>query len=133
MKKYVRKTNKPSKFVAQLPYFGIVEIVIDDYDYYIGSCYTLWEKKMSGIKKIHKEITIDRPTFEVKEIVLSRLQLLKGDIMKLDSNYIECGFGSLLKSRLLGEFFVSKTTLPKKLIFTSKISKIFEQLLLWKF
>lgn len=59
-------------------------------------------------------MTVDKSILEAKEIVLSKLQLLKGNIIKSENDHIECGFGSLLKSRFLGEFFVSKTTLPKK-------------------
>ena len=45
---------------------------------------------------------------------MGTLQTLRGRIAHSDDRSIECDFGSLLKSRLLGEFWVSKSTLPKR-------------------
>ena len=42
------------------------------------------------------------------------LKMLAGRIVRSESNTIVCDFGSLLASRLVGEFWVSKATLPKQ-------------------
>lgn len=71
---------------------------------------------MSGVNPVHRETTVKKNLSEVKDIITSRLQLLKGKVVRSDDTSIECDFGSLLKSRLLGEFWVSKSTLPKKAV-----------------
>lgn len=69
---------------------------------------------MSGLNPVHRETVVTKPVSEVRDIIASRLQILKGKIVRSDDMSIECDFGSLLKSRLLGEFWVSRSTLPKR-------------------
>lgn len=69
---------------------------------------------MSDVKPVEKELTVRKGLKEVKLAIIKHLETMKGKVVKSDATYIECDFGSLLKSRLLGEFWVSKATLPKK-------------------
>lgn len=71
---------------------------------------------MSKVKQIHNEIIVEQSASEVRNIITAKLQSLKGKIVQSDDRRIECDFGSLMKSRLIGEFWVSKSTLPKKAI-----------------
>ena len=71
---------------------------------------------MSEVKQIHNEIIVEQSASEVRSIITEKLQSLKGKIVQSDDRRIECDFGSLSKSRLIGEFWVSKSTLPKKAI-----------------
>ncbi len=71
---------------------------------------------MSGVNQVHKEMTVKKTVSEVRDTITSRVQFLKGRIAQHNDMSIECDFGSLLKSRLLGEFWVSKSTLPQKAI-----------------
>ena len=71
---------------------------------------------MSGVSPIHREMTVQKTVSEVRDIIMSKLQLLNGKVVESTDKSIECDFGSLLKSRLLGEFWISKSTLPKKVI-----------------
>lgn len=50
----------------------------------------------------------------VRNSILKCLKTRNGKIVVSDDNYIECEFGSLLKARMLGEFFIKKETLPRK-------------------
>ncbi|MBT4732241.1 hypothetical protein HOB87_09775 [Candidatus Woesearchaeota archaeon] len=83
-----------------------------------GLCCLIFGKRVSisrrEVNPVHREITIAKTVTEIREIITSKLQFLKGRIVRSDETNIECDFGSLLKSRLLGEFWVSKSTLPKK-------------------
>lgn len=71
---------------------------------------------MSKIKPFHEEIFVNYSIAEAKEAVLSNLLQLNGKVVKNDKNLIECHFGSTLKSKLIGELWVKKETLPKKAI-----------------
>ncbi|MFA5875952.1 MAG: hypothetical protein WC901_04665 [Candidatus Margulisiibacteriota bacterium] len=75
---------------------------------------------MSEVSPVHREMIVKKSVSEVTAIIISRLQLLKGNIVRSDGTIIECDLGSLVKSRLLGEFFVSKSTLPKKAMISFK-------------
>jgi hypothetical protein len=75
---------------------------------------------MSEVNPVHRETTVTKTVSEVRDIITSRLQFLKGKIVMSDDMSMECDFGSLLKSRLLGEFWVSKSTLPKKAMINLK-------------
>jgi hypothetical protein len=75
---------------------------------------------MRGVNPVHRETTVIKPVSEVREIIALRLQVLKGKIVRSDHVSIECDFGSLLKSRLLGEFWVSNSTLPKRAMINLK-------------
>lgn len=66
------------------------------------------------VKPIERELTVGKSIREVKSNIITQLEIMKGKIIKSDKNYIECDLGSLLRSRLIGEFWVSKNTLPKK-------------------
>jgi hypothetical protein len=76
------------------------------------------DKPLSGVKPLHQQKVLDKPSAEIRHTLTSRLQDLGGKVTRSDERRIECDFGSLLKSRLLGEFFVSKSTLPKEAIIT---------------
>jgi hypothetical protein len=69
---------------------------------------------MSSVKPVEKELTVKKNIEEVNADIMNLLAIMKGKFVKYEENYIECDFGSLLKSRLIGEFWVSKATLPKK-------------------
>ena len=67
-----------------------------------------------GIRPVEKEITIKKNIEDIRQDIIKQIENMNGKIVKNEKNYIESDFGSLLKSRLLGEFFVSTATLPKK-------------------
>jgi hypothetical protein len=69
---------------------------------------------MGSVDPVEKEFIVNKNIESVRNSILNRLGTMKGKIVISDDNYIECDFGSLLKARLLGEFFVSKETLPRK-------------------
>ena len=68
---------------------------------------------MSKIRPVHKEITASKDLPELRDSILKRMQLLDGRVVRSEDNTLECDFGSLLQSRIIGEFWVSKSTLPK--------------------
>ena len=63
-----------------------------------------------------QEIIVIKNIFDAKNLVTESLLKLKGKIIVNAQNRIECDFGSHLKSKLLGELFVSGSTLPKKAV-----------------
>ena len=71
---------------------------------------------MSELKPFHKELTVGKDIPDVRAALLKRIQMLDGRIIRSESNSIVCDFGSLLQSRLVGEFWVSKATLPKQAV-----------------
>jgi hypothetical protein len=71
---------------------------------------------MSSITPVHRELTVDRDLPAVHAALLERVKMLAGRLVRSEANSIVCDFGSLLQSRLLGEFWVSKATLPKQAI-----------------
>ena len=74
---------------------------------------------MSAVKPVHRELTIGKDIPELRAAIIKRVQMLDGRIVRseaTESNAIVCDFGSLLQSRLVGEFWVSKATLPKQAV-----------------
>ena len=71
---------------------------------------------MSLITPAQKEIILNKPIKEAKEILITKLLQLKGKVGRNDETQIESDFGSHFKSKLLGELFVSGETLPKKAV-----------------
>jgi len=71
---------------------------------------------MSAVRPVHRELTVGKDLPEVSNAILKRMQALDGKVVRAEDNIIECDFGSLLQSRVIGEFWVSKSTLPKKAI-----------------
>ncbi len=71
---------------------------------------------MSAVRPVHKELTVGGKLPEVSHAILKRVRELNGKVLRSDDNTFECDFGSLLQSRLIGEFWVSKATLPKKAV-----------------
>jgi len=71
---------------------------------------------MSSVTPIHKELTVGRDLPAVQAALLQRVKMLDGHLVRSEENSIVCEFGSLLQSRLVGEFWVSKATLPKQAI-----------------
>lgn len=69
---------------------------------------------MSGVTPVHREMNVNKNLAETKSLILSHMATLKGKVKQSSDSEIEGAFGSLLMSRLLGEFWVSKATLPKK-------------------
>jgi hypothetical protein len=69
---------------------------------------------MGNVIPVEKVWTVDKNISEASVNLLAAVRYLKGDVVKSTESYIECRFGSLLKSRLIGEFWVSRATLPKK-------------------
>jgi len=68
---------------------------------------------VSKINPAYKEITLEKPIAEAKEIITTKFLRLKGKVVRNDEKQIECEFGLHLKSKLLGELFVLVETLPK--------------------
>ena len=74
---------------------------------------------MSTVPPVHKELTIATAESDLRTALLKRVQMLGGRIVPsegIGDNTIICDFGSLLQSRLIGEFWVSKATLPKQAV-----------------
>jgi hypothetical protein len=71
---------------------------------------------MSAVQPVHKELTVGRELPAVQAALLQRIKKLDGRLAHSDGNSIVCDFGSLLQSRLVGEFWVSKATLPKQAV-----------------
>jgi hypothetical protein len=71
---------------------------------------------MSEVKPVHKELTVGKDIPDVRAALLKRVQMLDGRVIRSESNSIVCDFGSLLQARLVGEFWVSKSTLPKQAV-----------------
>ena len=71
---------------------------------------------MSEVKPVHKELTVGKDIPDVRVALLKRVQMLNGRVVRSEGNSIACDFGSLLLSRLVGEFWVSKATLPKQAV-----------------
>lgn len=69
---------------------------------------------MSSIKPATREVTLKVSASDARATILEQISLLNGRIVPTSESTIEVDFGSLLKSRLLGEFWVSKSTLPKR-------------------
>jgi len=85
---------------------------------------------MSTVKSVHKELTIGKDIPAVQAALLKRVQMLDGRIARSESNTIVCDFGSLLQSRLVGEFWVSKATLPKQAVIQMQASNAGTSLIL---
>jgi len=71
---------------------------------------------MSAVKPVHKELTVPRDIPVIRAALLKRVQMLHGRVVPSQDNSIVCDFGSLLQSRLVGEFWVPKATLPKQAV-----------------
>ena len=71
---------------------------------------------MSAVTPVHKQLTIGKDIPVIRPALLERVQMLDGRIVRSEGNTIVCDFGSLLQSRLVGEFWVSKATLPKQAV-----------------
>jgi len=69
---------------------------------------------MSEVKPVHKELTVGMDIPDLRAALLQRVQMLDGRVVRSEGDSMVCDFGSLLQSRLLGEFWVSKATLPKQ-------------------
>jgi hypothetical protein len=70
---------------------------------------------VSGIEPVERRWRVNMSLDEARSALAKTLEFLKGRRdMKSGGVYIEYNFGSLLKSRFLGEFWVSRETLPKK-------------------
>ncbi|HVM71212.1 MAG TPA: hypothetical protein VMT91_05600 [Anaerolineales bacterium] len=69
---------------------------------------------MSEVNPVHQELTVGKELSDVRAGLLKRVQMLGGSVVSLEGNTLICNFGSLLQSRLIGEFWVSKATLPKQ-------------------
>lgn len=66
------------------------------------------------VTPVKKELNVKKGLEEVRLVILKQLETMKGKIVKSEIDYIESDFGSLFNSRIIGEFWVSKKTLPKK-------------------
>jgi hypothetical protein len=74
---------------------------------------------MSEVTPVHKELTIAKDIPTLRLALLKQVQTLKGRLARsegAEADTIVCDFGSLLASRLIGEFWVSKATLPKQAV-----------------
>jgi hypothetical protein len=71
---------------------------------------------MSEVTPVHQELTLAREISDLRLALEKRVQMLKGRIVSSDGNSIVCDFGSLFQSRMIGEFWVSKATLPKQAV-----------------
>ena len=70
--------------------------------------------QVSGIEPVEKRWIVNMSLDEARSALAKALELLKGRATTSSGAYMKYDFGSLLKSRLLGEFWVSRETLPKK-------------------
>jgi hypothetical protein len=77
---------------------------------------------MSEVKPVHKELTVGKDIPDVRAALLKRVQMLDGRVVRSEGNSIVCDFGSLLRSRLVGEFWVSKATLPKQAVIQMEVA-----------
>lgn len=72
-------------------------------------------------------VTRNLQTLEKRENIEKKLieeaGSIKGRVVNQEEDFIELDFGSLLRSRLLGEFWVSRDTLPKRARIQLTISK----------
>ena len=77
---------------------------------------------MTAVTPVHRELTVAKAVPDLRSALLKRLQMLDGRIVRsagtagTGGDTIVCDFGSLLQSRLVGEFWVSKATLPKRAV-----------------
>jgi hypothetical protein len=82
---------------------------------------------MSNIEPVERKWRVNMSLDEARAALVKALELLKGRaVTSVTSSgaYIKYDFGSLLKSRLLGEFWVSRETLPKKVeIYLARINE----------
>ena len=85
---------------------------------------------MSAVKPVHKELTVPRDIPVIRAALLKRVQMLHGRVVLSQDNSIVCDFGSLLQSRLVGEFWVSKATLPKQAVIQMQASNAGTSLIL---
>jgi hypothetical protein len=69
---------------------------------------------MSGIMPVQSVITTTKDFDAVRRHISSVVQSRRGSIVEFDERRVVCDFGSLKKSRLVGEFWVSKETLPAR-------------------
>ncbi|WP_321421369.1 hypothetical protein [uncultured Methanobacterium sp.] len=67
-----------------------------------------------GVNPVNRELVVNKDIGNVRIDLVKGLKSMKGKITTSDENFIECDFGSLFKSRMLGEFFVNKNTLPRR-------------------
>jgi len=71
---------------------------------------------MSEVTPVHQELTVARDISDLRLALQQRVQALNGRIVPSEGNSIVCDFGSLFQSRMIGEFWVSKATLPKQAV-----------------
>ncbi len=76
--------------------------------------YLIGEMDMGNINPSKTELTVTKNIESVRNSILTCLKTRNGKIIVSNDNYIECELGSLLKARVLGEFFIKKETLPRK-------------------
>jgi hypothetical protein len=69
---------------------------------------------MSQVAPIQKEWRIHRNIDEVNSALVKALKAMNGRVKVSGPTLIQCDFGSLVQSRLFGEFWVSRETLPKR-------------------
>jgi hypothetical protein len=68
---------------------------------------------MNDVVPIERIVNVGKSGKELQLVMLVHLAAIKGRIVESHDSYIKCKFGSLLVSRLIGEFFVPRATLPK--------------------
>jgi hypothetical protein len=68
-------------------------------------------------------IQLDTGIDEIPPTVKHSIKNIGGKIISSSSLQVSAKFGSLFKSRFLGEFFVSKDTLPRKAIIDLNVNK----------
>jgi hypothetical protein len=69
---------------------------------------------MGNVNPLKTELIVNKNIESVKNSIVNCLKTRNGKIIVSDDDYIECEFGSLLKARMFGEFFIKKETLPRK-------------------
>jgi len=67
----------------------------------------------------------------VQSSIDAALQTLDGRLTRSETNHVEYDLGSLLRSRFLGEFWVSRSTLPKKAIIQWESAESGTQIQVW--
>jgi hypothetical protein len=69
---------------------------------------------MSGVEVAYRAVTTPQPASVVQSALVTAAEALGGRVAVSESNRLDFDLGSLAKSRLIGEFWVSGSTLPKR-------------------
>ncbi len=86
---------------------------------------------MPSITPVYRNLTTSQSAPVVLSSIDAALQALDGRLARSETNHLEYKLGSLLRSRFLGEFWVSHSTLPKKAIIQWEPTESGTQIQVW--